>query len=47
MDKTKSKLAAFFDKDEDESSFPVRRIELISPQFTLTNRSHAIAKTCR
>ncbi|PPQ62946.1 hypothetical protein CVT24_006186 [Panaeolus cyanescens] len=28
MDKTKSKLAAFFDNDDDESSFPVRRIEL-------------------
>jgi hypothetical protein len=29
MDKTKSRLAAFFDNDEDESSFPVRRIELL------------------
>lgn len=35
MDKTKSKLAAFFDNDEEESSFPVRRIELLkSPVHT-------------
>lgn len=25
MDKTKSKLAAFFDNDDEENSFPVRR----------------------
>ena len=36
MDKTKSRLAAFFDNDEDESSFPVRRIEL----FFLFLRAH-------
>jgi hypothetical protein len=29
MDKTKTRLAAFFDNDEDDSSFPVRRIELL------------------
>lgn len=31
MDKTKTRLAAFFDNDEDDSSFPVRRIELLFP----------------
>ena len=39
MDKTKSRLAAFFDNDEDDSSFPVRRIELFhsnSSALTLT-----------
>ena len=36
MDKTKSRLAAFFDNDEDESSFPVRRIE----PFFLFLRAH-------
>jgi hypothetical protein len=30
MDKTKSKLAAFFDNDDEETSFLVRRIELFS-----------------
>ena len=28
MDKTKTKLAAFFDNDEDDTSFLVRRTEL-------------------
>jgi hypothetical protein len=36
MDKTKSKLAAFFDDDED-SSFPVRWIEFILYSSMLTN----------
>jgi len=30
MDKTKSKLAQFFDNDEEESSFPVRSTEFIT-----------------
>jgi U2-associated protein SR140 len=36
MDKTKSRLAAFFDDDED-SLFPVRRIDIIYVHGTLTN----------
>jgi hypothetical protein len=41
MDPTKAKLAstklaAFFDNDDDDSSFPVRWIEPFSP-FTLTD----------
>lgn len=35
MDKAKSKLAAFFDDDED-SSFPVRWIEFTHSPFILT-----------
>lgn len=37
MDKTKSKLAAFFDNDDDESSFPVRT-ENSSSAFIPTHR---------
>ena len=35
MDKTKSKLAAFFDNDSEESSFPVRRTELFPPHIVI------------
>jgi hypothetical protein len=35
MDKTKSKLAAFFDNDDEESPFPVRRTELTFTLFLL------------
>jgi hypothetical protein len=35
MDKTKSKLAAFFDNDGEESSFPVRRTELFPPHIVI------------
>jgi hypothetical protein len=43
MDKTKAKLAAtnlaaFFDNDDDESSFSVRWIEPLSLPVPLTNR---------
>jgi hypothetical protein len=38
MDKTKTKLAAFFERDEEDSSFPVRRTELLLLHFTLTLR---------
>jgi len=31
MDKTKTKLAAFFENDDEESPFPVRRTELFPP----------------
>ena len=40
MDKTKSRLAAFFDNDEDDSSFPVRRIELL---FSFISRSPSLS----
>jgi U2-associated protein SR140 len=36
MDKTKSKLAAFFDRDDEESSLPVRRTKLFLCSLTLT-----------
>jgi hypothetical protein len=44
MDKTKSRLAAFFDNDEDESSFPVRRIELLFSFLRAHHYFPAIAK---
>ena len=47
MDKTKSKLAAFFDNDEEESSFPVRRTKLFACRDTLTNQSYTLAKDGR
>jgi hypothetical protein len=47
MDKTKSKLAAFFDNDDEESSFPVRRTELFPPYIVIAYLSPPnIAKTC-
>ena len=44
MDKTKSRLAAFFDNDEDDSSFPVRRIELLLSFLPRSPFLPAIAK---
>jgi hypothetical protein len=38
MDKTKTKLAAFFERDDEDSSFPVRRTELLLLHLTLTLR---------
>ena len=35
MDKTKSKLAAFFENDDEESPFPVRRTELFPPHIVI------------
>jgi hypothetical protein len=47
MDKTKSKLAAFFDNDDEESSFPVRWIELTSISIPLHLPFHNLAKDGR